>query len=380
VTEFRGMKWDGTYMGGSDDAVDKPVNPAIARVQQGKTGSLQLKKSGSRESDSGSQTGSKRSILKQGGASPYPPPPRKAMMEGFGGSIRWTPSSRDISMEEKEAESKEDKEVAPAPVKQASLKRQESITDRLKTVFSARSGGIVDKRQEEGSTLFTVSKSTHEMLENELAKRKAWYTHDKVYIVVFAIMFALCVFSMVYPSRLINLIVNMGPTTNQAGRRRYLTEAIIFFTRELILNDGFSRISKAEATTNLAYYLEELKHADKAVTRGGSKRITIGADARSHDHNVLMYAPGCPWRSMEVVASHRRGALPLPTGGDSSNCTSVVRPDASRRGLHYLYSTFHDAVLTVIEKYGEVDESVDMYAYNANENEDLYNTVKVSLV
>eukprot|EP00284_Hemiselmis_tepida_P000001 CAMPEP_0174943112 /NCGR_PEP_ID=MMETSP1355-20121228/75817_1 /TAXON_ID=464990 /ORGANISM="Hemiselmis tepida, Strain CCMP443" /LENGTH=273 /DNA_ID=CAMNT_0016190335 /DNA_START=37 /DNA_END=858 /DNA_ORIENTATION=- len=145
----------------------------------------------------------------------------------------------------------------------------------------------------------------------------------------------------------------MGSTTNQAGRRRFLTEGVVHYTRELVLNDGFSRLTKAESTADLRHYLTELGDAHSAITRGGAKRIRIGADTRSPAHNRLMYSPGCPWR------------------GDPANCSSAVRPDAATRGLHYLYSTFVDAALAVLSAHGEEDsaDGVDTYAYHLDTKE-----------
>mmetsp|Transcript_23995 Transcript_23995/g.60234 ORF Transcript_23995/g.60234 Transcript_23995/m.60234 type:complete len:1595 (-) Transcript_23995:82-4866(-) len=199
--------------------------------------------------------------------------------------------------------------------------------------------------------LAEISSTTIDMIHERLTKKQPWYTKTEVFVTVFAAVFALSVFSMLYPARLITLIVNMGPTTNQAGRRRFLTEAVVFYTRELVLNDKFARMDRAEAVADLEYYLHELEAANIAITRGGSKRITSGADARSHRHNELMYAPGCPWRE------------------DPTNCSSVIRPDAATRGLHYMYSTFVDATLAIIAKYeglldGEVAHKQDLFAYH----------------
>lgn len=55
----------------------------------------------------------------------------------------------------------------------------------------------------------------------------------------------------------------MAPTTNQAGRRRYLVRSCCHFTRELVLDDGFSRMPKPWLASALRYHLEELRKADR---------------------------------------------------------------------------------------------------------------------
>jgi len=152
--------------------------------------------------------------------------------------------------------------------------------------------GCCETRQqaeEKEDSLCRITAATMEELDRELVNRQAWYTQTHVFFTVFLVVMALCIFSMVYPARLISMIQNIAPTTNQAGRRRYLTRAVVYFARELIMNDGFSRLSAEEATRSLTLYRKKLKEADTAIRRGGSMGVRIGADFRSREQNELMY-------------------------------------------------------------------------------------------
>lgn len=63
----------------------------------------------------------------------------------------------------------------------------------------------------------------------------------------------------------------------------------IHLTRELVIDDGFARMSKQEIAEALHLYLARLTEANDAVRLGGSLGIKVGADKRNARHNRIMY-------------------------------------------------------------------------------------------
>jgi hypothetical protein len=194
--------------------------------------------------------------------------------------------------------------------------------------------------------LSVITDSTLGELNRELVKRQAWYTRTPFYCVVFFVIIGLCVFSMIYPARLIPKIVNMGPTANQAARRRFQTRALVHYSRELLLNDNFARSSRTESTINMIHYRDELMKSDAAVRRGDTLGVGLGADFRNLEHNHVMYDLGCPWHPRWKYDGH-------PHNEDLTYyCVGSINIDAVSHGLSYLYSTFDDAAGEIINKYG----------------------------
>lgn len=67
-----------------------------------------------------------------------------------------------------------------------------------------------------------------------------WY----VYWATLAMLLALCMMFSLYPARQIPMIINMAPSTDHASERVSLAQQCIFLARELVLDDGFSRMTK----------------------------------------------------------------------------------------------------------------------------------------
>jgi len=132
-----------------------------------------------------------------------------------------------------------------------------------------------------------VTSETLGVLRGMVAKRQAWYTHWIAYATMFFLVLACCFLSMGIPARHIKDVVNMAPTVNQAGRRRYLTSAIVHFVREMILADGFDRLSAEDNANAARYYLHELIKSDKAIRLGKGKHIGLGADYREKEVSSL---------------------------------------------------------------------------------------------
>jgi len=174
------------------------------------------------------------------------------------------------------------------------------------------------------------------VLEETLARRKGWKNQPITYVFATAAVLVLCVMSIIWPARTTSILADLAATTNQAGRRRYLVRSCVHYTRELVLNDGYSRMDRIELSTALRFYLQEFKDAHKAVRLGGDKNISVGADDRSELHNSIMYDAGCPWRE------------------DPTDCSYVdgKKADVMKHGLQYLVNSFIDAVEKVIVRYG----------------------------
>jgi len=187
--------------------------------------------------------------------------------------------------------------------------------------------------------------------------RQQWHSRVEVYVAAAAVVLAICVLSMAYPARNIAAIVNQAPTTNQAGRRRFLVRSCCHFARELVLDDGFSRMDKSWTASALRFHLEELKTADRAVRMGNELDVSLGADFRNKEHNVVMYNEGCPWRE------------------DPTDCSTPGmegRGDVNEHGLQYLLLSFFDAVEKVLARYAPesalTSASVDMQQFRTHED------------
>ena len=63
-------------------------------------------------------------------------------------------------------------------------------------------------------------------------------------------------------------MVLLAPTVNQASRRIYLARTIAFLSRELVLDDGLSRMHPLEIASFLNQALDEFARVDKAVRFG----------------------------------------------------------------------------------------------------------------
>mmetsp|Transcript_39743 Transcript_39743/g.81397 ORF Transcript_39743/g.81397 Transcript_39743/m.81397 type:complete len:320 (+) Transcript_39743:140-1099(+) len=188
------------------------------------------------------------------------------------------------------------------------------------------------------------------MVKDALQKRQHWFSRRPVYALSLALMLGLCLLSILYPARVVNDLVNLGPTTNQGGRRRYLMRACVHYARELVLDDGFSRMDKATITGALAHHLAELRTANDAVRLGGFLNVTEGADfrtGRNKDHNNIMYEGGCPWRE------------------NPTDCSIKGLPAVQIQGTYSLVLNFYEAVENVLSLYGvgekEAAEAYERY-------------------
>ena len=74
-------------------------------------------------------------------------------------------------------------------------------------------------------------------------------------MVVLLVILAMCICSIVIPSRFIAQMVNLGPLSNNAAYRRTLVKSCAHLARELVLNDGFSRMSQVASALSLSLSL-----------------------------------------------------------------------------------------------------------------------------
>jgi len=189
-----------------------------------------------------------------------------------------------------------------------------------------------------------AKKITRRALEKYQPLINKWWLHLGVVVS----MIGVSIMFTMYPARRMDALVDLAPTINQAGRRRFLTRACVHLSRELVLNDGFSRMSRNDVASALSFYLLELGRADDAVRLGGAYNIGTGADYRENvQHNEIMYGEGCPWRK------------------DPTDCSTPEKPGAADNGLHHLSLTFMDSVRKVLAKYGPpVSEYTENYLDN----------------
>jgi len=209
------------------------------------------------------------------------------------------------------------------------------FTSTVNTIMSSLNKKTPNSVSRQPLRLQEVKAPTVKELEKQVIKRQVWYSRTRAFWVMQAFLLGLSIIFVVFPLQLVDSIINLGPTQNQAGRRRYLTRATVHYSRELILDDGFTRLTKGDANQMLAFYKDKLRSADTAIRRGGTHGILVGADFWSEAHNAIMYDKGCVWKENPTHCQ---------TGG--------LKPDAHQNGLLYLYSTFDDSLDYILKKYG----------------------------
>lgn len=178
-----------------------------------------------------------------------------------------------------------------------------------------------------------VSEERANLIWECLKKHERWSTRTWAWVCAMGLLVGLAMLLNWFPARQMSVLVTLSPTINQAGRRRTLSRACAHLTRELVLDDGFARLSRRELAGALSFYLQELRRANDAVRLGGDLGIEVGADARNKDHNRIMYKDGCLWRA------------------DPADCTYALRPGVASKGLWHLALTFMDAVQSVLDRY-----------------------------
>ncbi|KAJ1478727.1 hypothetical protein T484DRAFT_1816834 [Baffinella frigidus] len=167
-----------------------------------------------------------------------------------------------------------------------------------------------------------------------MTPHQSLYFRQETFNLVLFIILGVCITSIVLPSRYVGHMVNLGPTTDHAGYRRSLVRSAAHLTRELILDDGFSRMTKGEIAGTLENIMLQFTDFDHAVRRGNAHGVKEGADVWSPEHNVVMYHKGCPWRD------------------NPDDCTMEDYPDAAGKGLYALSLQFVESVQTILDRFG----------------------------
>jgi len=212
-----------------------------------------------------------------------------------------------------------------------------------------------------GLELVKVDDSYEKDLEEALGRMQTVYTKWHVYIVSIIVLLALSIFTFQYPARKIQELVNIAATLDIAGRRDYEAKGCAYLARELVLDDGLSRLKRQEISSALSYYLEAFEAADEAVRLGNSLGINLGADYRNEMHNQIMYRSGCPWRE------------------NATNCSLPIREGATDKGLFFVIMSFQDAIKTVLKRYGvESDEYSDSFKkVDRDANSEIFDELRV---
>ncbi len=174
-------------------------------------------------------------------------------------------------------------------------------------------------------------------------------------IVVLLVVAALCCATYMRPAERLNMLIDMAPLLNQAGRRKYMFRMCVFLARELVINEPTARLSKNEAAVALNQCIADFVRIDKALRLGHDLRIRRGTDGLGIRRiDTIMYADGCPWRSSDATSVSDNLALGTP-GNMSSKCAT----HAAAYGLHHLTLAIVEALLTVLSRYAPLVPASD---------------------
>ncbi|KAJ1480814.1 hypothetical protein T484DRAFT_1809477, partial [Baffinella frigidus] len=118
---------------------------------------------------------------------------------------------------------------------------------------------------------------------NAMHVHKSYYNRHLTYMVVISLILGLCVVSVAIPSRFIPKIVNLGPSTDLSEyreaswwRMQALVKACVHLSRELVLDDGFSRMTAPQIAGTLNHALTLLHDVDLATMHSAPKGAARG--------------------------------------------------------------------------------------------------------
>jgi len=179
-------------------------------------------------------------------------------------------------------------------------------------------------------------------IRKALSSKEKWYNKLTVYGVVLGMTLGWCIFSILYPARQIIFLIDMAPLTDATSKRMRFMRECTFYARELMLDDNFSRLTRAEASAALQTCTHELVKIDRGVRIGDPDLgINVGQDVLSKRHNSIMYDPGCPWRK------------------DPTNCTMATRKNVAETGLFGVFGAFVDSLHEILAGYGTAPSEYD---------------------
>jgi len=208
--------------------------------------------------------------------------------------------------------------------------------------------------EDEGMQPNDLSDELDGMLSGKVHAMRPWHSLGLTWAIATCTLIGICIFSIVYPMRILPDIADMAPMVDHGGRRAYLVQSCVFLARELIIADGFSRVKPEDNARQLEMLLDILQREHEAVRLGNDLGIAVGADLRFESHNRVMYEPGCPWREWNRQKNARRAS----SAADASmfedvddECFLDGRGDAAANGLNHVMLTFFDSVRSVIFKF-----------------------------
>lgn len=109
-------------------------------------------------------------------------------------------------------------------------------------------------------------------------KGQPWFNRFHVYLLTLTCLLVLCMLYSLFPARRIPTIITMAPTMDKATERLSIAMASIFLARELVINDGVTRMTTVTPPTQRLTYC--LHHADALSVRcfagrdlGDSRRV-----------------------------------------------------------------------------------------------------------
>lgn len=208
-------------------------------------------------------------------------------------------------------------------------------------------------------------------LSKEMEKHVPWHSWKVAWVFMTGLILMFCLLSTIFPMRAVPDLHDMTPIIRQAGHRLPLVQTIIFLARELVLDDGLSRMRKPEIAHRIMLALDDLKATHEAVRLGGMG-IKRGCDVRFEEHNTIMYERGCPWRAAGLNWDNHEEAKPVRRAEeehDFTECTIEGWEDTGSNGLNHLMFTFYDVVRAVLDKHAppgyrdwRQEEDLDEYA------------------
>ena len=103
----------------------------------------------------------------------------------------------------------------------------------------------------------------------------------------------ICLCAWLFPSRLLQSLVNTALLTRQSRNAGGHVLRCVFLSRELVLNVGFARLKIRDVKSKLDSSLAELEDSLTLLRLGGDNSVYQGADSISSSamdaYNVIMY-------------------------------------------------------------------------------------------
>ena len=155
------------------------------------------------------------------------------------------------------------------------------------------------------------------LLEQVLRTKMAWYFRASVYWFALALVLILCCCVWLVPLRLFSNLINAACLVRAARSTGGDTLLSVFLARELVLDDGFSRMNSSLVSTNLRQSRKDLSAALDAMRFGGTiamegNTVATGADSLNSDamnrYKDIMYQVG-RWGTFSTSLTYDRFVL-----------------------------------------------------------------------